>query len=84
MSTQTQSVHKRTKMQTKLNHETDLKVKKPKRNIMCVVERSNGTTFRQLLDYRENESARECLARYKRMLGKSYWICDWWWVEESF
>ena len=71
-------------MQIELNHETDLEVKKSKRNIMCVVECPNGTTFHQLLDYRENESARECLARYKRILGKSYWICDWRRIEESF
>ena len=47
------------------------------KRLYCIVERPDGTTFEQEIDWREGESVKTALGRYKKMLGKSYWICDW-------
>lgn len=48
------------------------------RKLYCVVEAPDGHTWEQEVQWNEGESVKTALGRYKRMLGKSYWICDWW------
>ena len=47
------------------------------KRLYCVVEAPDGRTWEQEIELRDGESANAAIARYKRMLGKSYWICDW-------
>ena len=47
------------------------------KKLFVLVERPYGTTYWQEIEWRENESIKTAIGRAKRMLGKSYWICDW-------
>ncbi len=46
-----------------------------KKHIIVTVERPNGTTFTQLLFI--DETIRNTILNYQRILGPKYLICDW-------
>ena len=45
--------------------------------LKIVIERPDGTTYTQEIEYDGKESLRVALARAKRLLGPDYWIVDW-------
>ena len=47
------------------------------RTLIVVIEAPDGHTWKQKIDWRSGESVKTAIGRYKKMLGKSYWICDW-------
>ena len=46
--------------------------------LFVLIERPDGSTFEQEIEWREGESIKTALGRYARRIGKDYWICDWW------
>lgn len=47
------------------------------KRLFVLIERPDGSTYEQEAEWREGESIKSAIGRCKRMLGKSYWICDW-------
>lgn len=45
--------------------------------LFVVVERPDGTTFKQEVAVHCDEGAEEAVARYRKMLGCGYLVCDW-------
>ena len=45
--------------------------------LKVVIERPNGTTYTQEIEYDEKEPVSVALERAKRLLGPNYWIVSW-------
>lgn len=47
------------------------------KRLFVLVERQDGSTYEQEIEWRDNESVATALTRFKKVLGRGYHICDW-------
>ena len=47
------------------------------KRLFVLVEAPDGYTWRQEIEWRIGETIAIAIKRYKRILGRGYWICDW-------
>lgn len=51
------------------------------KTIAAIIERPNGTTYEQQVLVKPNETIDEALNKLKRVLGKSYYVCDYYEID---
>ena len=47
------------------------------KRLFVLIERPDETTYKQEIEWRLGETVKSAISRCKKMLGRSYWICDW-------
>lgn len=47
------------------------------KRLFVLVEAPDGHTWEQEIEWRAGESVKTAIGRCKKMLGRGYWICDW-------
>lgn len=45
-------------------------------NIICTVERPDGSLYEQTVTVKQNETCDRAVARFQKMLGKEYQVVD--------
>lgn len=45
-------------------------------NIVCIVERPDGSLYEQTVTVKQNETYDRAVARFQKMLGKEYQVVD--------